>query len=60
MNPNRKKGGERKVIMPKSIRFVKSCGSYKTGDDLKLDSADAATFVAAGYAVYREDDREGE
>ncbi|MGA9079649.1 MAG: hypothetical protein WB581_05425 [Halobacteriota archaeon] len=48
------------MIVPKSIMFVKNCGSYKTGDGLKLDSADAATFVAAGYAVYREDDHEGQ
>jgi hypothetical protein len=48
------------MTVPKSIMFVKNCGSYKTGDGLKLDSTDAATFVAAGYAVYREDDREGQ
>jgi len=33
MNPSRKKGGERKMIVPKSIKFVKSCGSYKAGYD---------------------------
>jgi hypothetical protein len=60
MNPSRKKGGERKMMGPISIMFVKSCGSYKAGDGLKLDSADAATFVDAGYAVYSKDDHEGE
>jgi len=48
------------VTVPKSIMFVKSCGSYKAGDGLKLSSADAATFVNAGYAVYGEDGRDGE
>jgi len=47
-------------MISKSIMFVKSCGAYKTGDGLKLDSADAATFVDAGYAVYSEEDYEGE
>ena len=48
------------MMGPISIMFVKSCGSYKAGDGLKLDSADAATFVDAGYAVYSKDDHEGE
>jgi len=48
------------MTVPKSIMFVKGCGGYKTGDGLLLDSADALTFVAAGYAVYSDDDPEGE
>ena len=48
------------MIGSKSIMFVKSCGSYKAGDGLKLDSADAATVVDAGYAVYSKDDHDGE
>jgi len=39
----------------KSIRFVRSCGRYRAGDSLSLESGDAATLVDAGYAVYRED-----
>jgi hypothetical protein len=48
------------MTVHKSITFVKGCGSYKAGDGLQLDSADAVTFVDAGYAVYSEDAHEGE
>ncbi|MGB9370950.1 MAG: hypothetical protein WCB79_03320 [Halobacteriota archaeon] len=48
------------MTVHKSITFVKGCGSYKAGDGLQLDSADAVTFVNAGYAVYSEDGRESE
>lgn len=48
------------MTVPKSITFVKGCGSYKAGDGLQLDSADAATLVDAGFAVYREDPPRGE
>lgn len=48
------------MTAPKTITFVKGCGSYKAGDGLQLDSADAVTFVDAGYAVYSEDAREDE
>jgi len=47
-------------MISKSIMFVKSCGAYKTGDGLKLDSADADRFVDAGYAIYSEDYYKGE
>ena len=60
VNLSRKKRGEYKMTVPKSITFVKGCGSYKAGDGLQLDSADAATLVDAGFAVYREDHPRGE
>jgi hypothetical protein len=44
---------------PKFITFVKSCGSYKAGYGLQLDSSDAATLVDAGFAVYSEDYHRG-
>ncbi len=46
--------------VPKSIRFVRSCGRYRAGDGLQLDSGDAATLVDAGFAVYSEDHHGGE
>jgi len=58
--PKQEKRGEYKMTIHKSITFVKGCGSYKAGDGLQLDSADAVTFVNAGYAVYSEDRHEGE
>lgn len=60
MKLSRKKRGDYKMTAPKTITFVKGCGSYKAGDGLQLDSADAVTFVDAGYAVYSEDAREDE
>jgi hypothetical protein len=48
------------MTVHKSITFVKGCGSYKAGDGLQLDSADAVTFVDAGYAIYSEDAQEGQ
>ncbi|MGA3359239.1 MAG: hypothetical protein ABSC87_03410 [Halobacteriota archaeon] len=41
------------------IMFVKSCGSYKAGYGLQLDSSEAATLVEAGFAVYSEDYHRG-
>ena len=58
--PKQEKRGEYKMTVHKSITFVKGCGSYKAGDGLQLDGADAVTFVNAGYAVYSEERHEGE
>ena len=43
----------------RSIMFVKSCGSYKPGYGLQLDSSEAATLVEAGFAIYSEDYHKG-
>ena len=47
------------LTVHKRITFVKSCGSYKAGDGLQLDSSEAATLVDAGFAIYSEEYHKG-
>jgi hypothetical protein len=59
MGKSGKQEGERNLTVRKRITFVKSCGSYKAGDGLQLDSSEAATLVDAGFAIYSEEYRKG-